>query len=188
MLLSLSNLMLYEPSKNRWGKMRPGPSGPFVSSSVVGDSFPGEVFGVLQHTSARKGPIHHGWEYFTGTELTTAFAISAICDSLIDSIRIAHLALNLSPLNRNVSAMVHDNICQRLSLLTEPSIESSRRRPERRKSLTLNSSPSNPVVLTSFPVARLGGSQHLWRQLCIAVAHRHWGRCQLGNLVEKLNV
>lgn len=165
--------------------MRPGPSGPFVCSSVVGDSFPGEVFGVLQHTSARKGPVRHGWEYFTGMALKTVFAISAICDSLTDSSHIAHLALNLSSLSRKVSAMVHDNICQHLSLLTKLSIETSCRKPKRSKSLTLNSSLPKPVMLMSFRVARLGGCQHLWRWLCIAVAHRHWGRCQLGNLVEK---
>lgn len=133
MLLSLSNLILYEPLKNRWGKMRPGRSGPFVCGSVVGDSFPGEVFGVLQHTSARIGPVRHGWEYFTGTERKTALAISAICDSLIDSIHIAHLALNLSSLSRKVSGMVRDNICQYPSLLTKPSIETSCRRPKRSK-------------------------------------------------------
>lgn len=137
MLLFLSSLMLYEPSENIWGKMRPEPSGPFICSSVVGDSFPGEVFGVLQHTSARNGPVRHGWEYFTGTGLKTGFAISAVCDSLIDSIHVAHLPLNLSSLSRKVSATVHDNICQRLSLLTNPSIETSCRRPV--KAFTLNS-------------------------------------------------
>lgn len=186
MLLSLSKLMLYEPLKNRWGKMRPGPSGPFVWSLVVSDSFLIEVFGVLQHTSARKGPVCHGWEHFIGTGLKRAFAIRALYDSLIDSHYIAHLALSLSSLSRKVSAMVHDNICQRLSSLTTQSSEISCRRPKRSKSLTLNSSLLDPVMPTWLPVARLGGSQHLWRWLCMAVAHRHLGWCQLGNLEEKL--
>lgn len=133
------------------------------------DSFPGEVFDVLQHTSAGKG-----WEYFPGTGLETAFPISVISGSIIDSIRIANLALNLS-LSRKVSAMVHDSIRQRLALLTKPSAETSCRRPKRSKSRTLNWSLYDGVTLTQLPVARRGGSWQLWGWLCVAVAHRPCG-------------
>lgn len=166
--------------------MRAGPSGPFVCSLVVSDSFLIEVFGVLQHSSARKGPVCHGWEHFIGTGLKRAFAITALWDSWIHSNYIAHLALSVSSLSRKVSAMVHDNICQRLSLLATQSTEILCWGPKRSKSLMWNSSLLHPTMLTWFPVPRLGGSQHLWRWLCMAVAHRHWGWCQLGNLEGKI--
>lgn len=133
--------------------MRSGPSGPFVCSLVVSDFFLIEVFGVLQHTSAREGPVCHKGEHFVGTGLERAFAITALCDSLIDSNYVAHLALSVSSLSRKVSAAVHDNICQLLSLLTTESTEISCRGPKISKSLTLNSSLSHPVMPTWLPVA-----------------------------------
>lgn len=166
--------------------MRPGPSSPFVCSLVVSDFFLIEVFGVLQHNCARKGPVCHGWEHCIGTGLKRAFAIPALWDSLIHSNSIAHLALSVSSLSRKVSATVHDNICQRLSLLATQPTEIVCWGPKRSKSLMWNSSLLYPAMLPWFPVARLGGSQHLWRWLCMAVAHRHWGWCQLGNLEEKI--
>lgn len=104
--------------------------------------------------------------------------------SIIDSIRIANLALNLS-LSRKVSAMVHDSIRQRLSLLTKPSAETSCRRPKRSKSHTINWSLYDRVTLTQLPVARIPAPLKMALRSCGTHALR-W--CQLGDLVEKLPV